>query len=282
MKSLFEYLDYRDFVRDVVESKRAVNPSYSFRLVAHRLECNPGFFHRVLKGERNLAPAYVLKLAEVLKLSKREQKYFELLVSFNQSRKQAERDHYYGQLQAFRNTVVKEVPVDSQALYEHWFYVALRELLHLVPCTDDDEKQCRVLGRMLEPPVKASEVRTALQTLTRLGAVSRDSSGRYQLADRLITTGNGAMPQVVVNRILMEFNDLAERSIDRHDKQERRLSTLTFTVSETGLERVRERMDEFRKEVLEIVDADRENLERVYHMNLHLFPLSAPYKGGSA
>lgn len=87
------------------------------------------------------------------------------------------------------------------------------------------------------------------------------------------------IPRVLVNRYLIEFMQLAQESIDRFDREERSLSTLTFSVSAKGYERIKDRLDEFRREVLAIVDSEEEPQERVCHMNLHLFPVSKARKG---
>ncbi|MDD5674617.1 MAG: TIGR02147 family protein, partial [Chitinivibrionales bacterium] len=67
--------------------------------------------------------------------------------------------------------------------------------------------------------------------------------------------------------------DLAKEAIDRFPRQERSMSTLTFSISEQGYKSISERLAMFRREVLEIAKADK-NRDRIYHMNFHMFPLS--------
>jgi uncharacterized protein (TIGR02147 family) len=59
----------------------------------------------------------------------------------------------------------------------------------------------------------------------------------------------------------------------------RDISTLTLSISESSLQRMKEKIRECRRELLEIAKAD-EHADRVYQLNLQLFPLSAFEDGG--
>jgi uncharacterized protein (TIGR02147 family) len=277
--SIFDYLDYRAFLRDALEKRKAEKAGFSLRYVAQRMGINPGFFNRALKGERNLSAEHILRLCEILKLDAKQKQYFELLVQYNQAKGQIEKDHYFDQLDVFRHTKVKEVLPAQYAMYRHWYYVVLRELVNVVERCDDSDEACKALSRLFEPRIAPAQVREALVILEKLKIVKRDAKGTYALRDKFITTGM-QIPQVVVNRVLMEFSDLARSSVERITRDERSLTTLTFSVSKRGYERIREKLDGYRQEILSVVDDERENeVDRVYHLNLQLFPVSKPFRG---
>ncbi|MFP4416775.1 MAG: TIGR02147 family protein [Fibrobacterota bacterium] len=278
---IFNYLDYREFLRDFVEEKRKTNPSISFRSIAYRLGCDAGFFNRILRGKRNLSAELTLKLSKILKLSSQEQRFFELLVNFSQARKQAEKDHFFEQMHQFRTMKIKELSVQQYAVCSHWYYVVLRELLHVVKGTHQEEFSSERLAMTLEPKIKVGEVRDALDTLQRLGIVERTGKDAYTLADRFITSGK-EIPQVIVNRILIEFMELAREAIDRIPRSRRSMSMLTFSTSEQAWERIQAKIADFRKEIFAIVEADTQPATQVYHMNLHCFPVTKPFKGAEA
>jgi uncharacterized protein (TIGR02147 family) len=277
MVNLFEYLDYRNFLRDFIVARKNENPYFSERMIASHLDCNPGFFNRVLKGQRNLSPQYVLKLVAFFKLNAKQRHYFELLVNFNQAKKQIEKDHFFHQLDIFRSSKVKQTIEAQHALYSQWFYVVLRELIDIVPCRDSSEETCRKLAKYFAPRVPIEQLRQALSTLSELGLLSQKSSGTYTVKERFITSG-ADIPQVVINRVLMQFMDLARMAVDSFPKSQRSLSTLTVSVSEKGYEKIREKIDRFRGEILTMVNEEDENIDRVYHLNLQLFPVTRPYQ----
>jgi uncharacterized protein (TIGR02147 family) len=278
--NIFEYLDYRVFLQEHIAGRKMENQHYSVRSLALRLGCNAGFFNRVLKGSRNLSQQYILKLADLLRLNAKQKQYFELLVHFNQSKKQVEKDHYFRQLDLFRSSKVKQTQIAQYALYSEWFYTVLRELINIIPCRDTSDETCKLLARHVDPRLTVDQVRIALSTLSELGLLVRKPDGVFSVKERFITSG-ADIPQVVVNRVLMQFMDLAHFSLDRFSRQERSLSTLTFSVSEKGFGKIREKLDQYRREILAVVNDDKETLDRVYHLNLHLFPVSRLYRGSA-
>ena len=86
------------------------------------------------------------------------------------------------------------------------------------------------------------------------------------------------IPQVIINRVLIQFMDLARMSVDKFPRSQRSLSTLTVSVSQKGYERIRDKIDQFRREILSMVNEEDEDIDRVYHLNLHLFPVTRPYR----
>jgi uncharacterized protein (TIGR02147 family) len=278
MVNLFEYLDYRTFLWDFIADKKKENPYFSERMIASRLGCNPGFFNRVLKAARNLSPHYVLKLGALLKLNGKQKHYFELLVNYNQAKKQIEKDHYFHQLDVFRASKAKPTIAAQHALYSQWFYVVLRELINIVPCKDASDETCRKLAKYFEPKVPVEQLRQAMATLDELGFLDKKGNGAFSVKEHFITSGMD-IPQVVINRVLMQFMDLAKMSVDRFPREKRSLSTLTVSVSEKGYEKIKEKLDQYRREIFSMVNEEDDAIDRVYHLNLHLFPVSKPYRG---
>ena len=68
--------------------------------------------------------------------------------------------------------------------------------------------------------------------------------------------------------------ELAREALYSVPKTHRDISTLTLSISEQGLQHIKEKIKDCRRELLEIAKAD-ENADRVYQLNLQLFPLSA-------
>ncbi|MBN1575247.1 MAG: TIGR02147 family protein [Chitinispirillaceae bacterium] len=273
MPIIFDYMNYRTFLTDVLAFRKEVNSAFSMRALAAKIQCNPGFFNRILKGERNLMAAHVVELGKVLKLSKKELRFFELLVGYNHAKRQTERDYYFEQLLQLKKTRVKQIAVDQYKLYSHWYYLVIRELLAIMPHLSTLEEYARMIAKSLEPQVSYGEVRDALDHLLHLGVIRRLPDGALAPADKFTASGP-LVPQVIVNRFLLEFADLARRSIDGIPKKERRFSTLTFSVSRQGFEKIAARIDEFRQEVLSMVASDASPLDRVCHLNLQLFPVT--------
>jgi uncharacterized protein (TIGR02147 family) len=279
--SIFDYLSYRAFLVDMLAFRKAENSAFSMRALAAKIQCEAGFFNRILKGERNISAAHIVELGKVFKFAKKELHFFELLVAYNHAKRQTERDYFFEQLLQLKKAQVKQIGADQYKLYSHWYYLVIREMLAIQPRCATLEEYGRHIARSLEPQVSYGEVRDALDHLLHLGVVSRRPDGSLAAADKFTASGT-TVPQVIVNRFLLEFADLARRSIDGIPKKQRRLSTLTFSVSPEGFEQIAGRIDEFRQEVLSIVAADTKPLDRVCHLNLQLFPVTRVEAKGEA
>ena len=279
--SIFDYMNYRTFLTDMLSFQKEANSAFSMRALAAKIQCNPGFFNRILKGERNLMAAHVVELGKVFKFSKKEVRYFELLVAYNHAKRQTERDYNLEQLLQLKKTKVRQIAADQYKLYSHWYYLVIRELLAIMPRFTTLEAYARRIAKSLEPQVSYGEVRDALDHLLHLGVVGRASDGSLAAADKFTASGS-QVPQVIVNRFLLEFADLARRAVDGIPKKERRLSTLTFSTSADGFEKISTRIDEFRQELLSMIAIDAGPLDRVCHLNLQLFPVTRSERTGEA
>ena len=99
MHSLFEYMNYRDFLRDYYEEKKREHSFYSFRLFSQKAGFkSPNFLKLVIDGNRNLSKESVYKFVKALGLNKKESDYFENLVFFNQSESLEEKNAYLARL----------------------------------------------------------------------------------------------------------------------------------------------------------------------------------------
>jgi uncharacterized protein (TIGR02147 family) len=278
--SVFEFSDYRAFLHQAILERKKESPSFSFRFVAYRLGCNPGFFTRVIKGSRNLSPEHVLRLCAILKLGKKEREYFQLLVNYNQAKRQLEREHFYERLRSFKGSKIRRVSREQYCLYEQWYNVVLRELINIIPTFDVSDASCAKLASHFAWPVKAADIKKSMSRLLQSGILEKQAGGRLRLSDRLITTGL-SIPQVIVQKVLRQFFRLGEESLERFKKDERVCATVTVSTSRQGYEQVKARLEQCRKEILEIVHDDPGELEQVYHLNMQLFPVTKSCKQGT-
>src|SRR5262249_15294315 len=103
MISVYDYADYRLFLKDRFFEMKKNNPLFSYRAF-NRLAGlkNSGFLKLVIDGKKNLGETGIRKLARGFKLSEADTRYFAALVRFNQAVDQEEREHYEGQMAGFR------------------------------------------------------------------------------------------------------------------------------------------------------------------------------------
>jgi uncharacterized protein (TIGR02147 family) len=266
----FAYLDYRAFLRDLFEEKKALKAGFSHRAFSRRAGLkSTNYLHLVISGQRNLTGAAARQFAKGFGLQKDEADYFCELVSFNQASTAEERGRAYERLGRFSKFRSAHQLAAAQGEYHAlWYLPAIRELAAREDFSDDP----KWIGKALIPPISTAEAKKGAARLEELGLLVRDARGRLRQATEVVTTGSGPLGHQVVayHRAMMER---ASESIDRVPREEREISSLTLCVSHDVLLRLKERIREFRKELLAIAELEGKP-ERVVQLNFQLFPLS--------
>jgi len=266
---VFDYLDYRDFLRDLYERKRAEDRRFSCRYIALKVGFrSASYFTQVLNGRTNMTPEMALRFAAFLRLDGREADYLELLVLHDRARGASERRRYLEKLAAFRESSAKLVPVEHFEFFEKWYHTAIRELLHIAPFEGD----FKALGKSLRPSISAAKAKESIELLVRLGMACRQD-GLVVRSDKRSTTTGEAVQSVQVDQFHASTLGLAKEAIDGLPRGERSLSSLTMTLSVQGRSRVEAEIAEFRRRILSIAEADRDE-DAVYHLGIQLFPMA--------
>ncbi len=101
--SVFEYLDYRAFMRDLYAAKKSESAKFSFRFFARKAGfSSSNFLKLVMDGDRNLGPTAIERVASALKLDKDESAFFADLVAMNQAQTVSERNRAFERVAANR------------------------------------------------------------------------------------------------------------------------------------------------------------------------------------
>ncbi|MBF0432421.1 MAG: TIGR02147 family protein, partial [Fibrobacteria bacterium] len=115
LPEVYQYFDYRKYLRDSYEAMREKNSRYSYRFIQEKTGIDPGFLVKVFNGQKNLTEKSVPGLAKLLKLNKRQTKYFTLLILFGRAKTDSEIKHYFEKLLSFTELGSKKITAD---LYE--------------------------------------------------------------------------------------------------------------------------------------------------------------------
>lgn len=274
MVDLFAYTDYRKFLRDYYEAKRASQREFTHRFISQAIGFkSTGTFAQILQGKTNMAPETVARFTRFLGLKAREAEYFELLVLFGQAKGHTEKKGYFEKIITFPKTNLKHVDSTQYSFYEKWYYSVIREVLAFHPFQDD----YRELARMLEPPIATAEAQKAIKLLEELGLIRKNEKGFYEKTDPVITSGYDTR-SLAVNQFIVETLDLAKVALDNLPREERSLSALTLSLPEEGYAMVEERVRNFRRELLELA-RNCDDPKRVVQVNFQIFPVTRKPEG---
>ena len=268
MKTIFEYRDYREYVRDFYESRKKCS-AFTWREFAKLAGfSSSGFLKLVCDGKTRLSKVGVEKVLSAMNLSGAQAEYFRLMVSFCDSQQpDVRRTSFERMMKIASENRVEFLEAKSFAYFSSWANPALRELAPIMKGASPLE-----MGHTLVPAISAAEARESLDLQESLGLLKKDECGNYVQTSEGVSSTREVISATVVN-MQKQYAHLAAESLERYTREYRHISGMTMGLDREAYERLAAELDAFRKKVAEIV-SNVKSYDRVYRMNLQLFPLS--------
>jgi uncharacterized protein (TIGR02147 family) len=266
---IFGYLDYRAYLRDYYAFRKE-HGAFSFRIFSRRAKLrSPNYLKLVMDGARNLTRQMAARFAEGCGLGGEDAAYFVDLVEFNQASSASERNAAYQRLTGFRRyRNHHKLELAHAAYHSTWYLPAVRELAARKDFRDDPAW----IARRMLPKITSAQAAEALNTLLALGLLVREK-GRVKQGEPLLSTGPETKGMHIHNYHRMMMQRAAE-SLDLVPGPERDISALTLCLGDGGLARLKQRLQRFRRELLELSALEEDPID-VVQLNFQLFPLSA-------
>lgn len=269
-KSIFEYDNYREFLKDFFAFKKQEGKSLSVRNFSRLCGFQShSFVIGVLQGKKDLSTGAIEKFVKTLKLNKDEASHFKLLVFLNQAKNSEERARYSKEIirsRSYRKAQpLKEAQLDY---FTHWYYVVIREMVKLPQFKEDPQW----IASHIEPGITPKQAEEAVEQLQKLGLLNRDKTGRLIQSDSVVATADEVVSASLAH-YHKEFMRKAGESIDSIPRENRDISSVTFPVSSQTAKRIKEKIQKFRMELAEEAASDS-NVDTIYQLNLQLFPVT--------
>ena len=271
--SVFDFLDYRAFLRAYYDAAKRTRAGFSFRTFSKLAGLrSPNFFKLVMDGARNVGQDTVPKFADALCLEGEERTFFKDLVLFDQAPNSSEKNQVFERIASSRRFRSAR-RIDSMLLsyLSNWYHPAIRELAG----RPDFREEPEWIASELRPTIGATQAAESLELLLDLGLLARDAKTKRLIqAEPTLTTEHevSALGAANFHRQMMER---AADSMDNVPAQFRDFAALTVRVSPKTVTQIKERIHQFREALAELCDADAEGMS-VYQLNVQWFPLSRP------
>lgn len=270
---LYTYLDYRRYLRDWFDAKKAANPRYSHRAFARRAGVSsPSLLLAVIEGKRNLTPATIDGFVTAMGLSGEPAAFFAALVALDQAETLEDRNRAWERVRAVRRfREARHLAGEGVEYLSCWYYPAIRELA----ATDGFRSDPEWIAATLRPRVTVTQARKALDVLTALGLLRPDETGHLVPAEASVVT-----PHEVAGMAAMNYHlgmvDRARAALAESHHTERHYLAVTVAIPQALLPRLKRELDAFQERLLDLCDGAEDPKERVVQLNLQLFPLSEP------
>jgi uncharacterized protein (TIGR02147 family) len=272
--NIFDYTDYRQFLRDYYRVRKSQNPHFSFKSFAMRAKLSsPNYLKLVMDGDRRITDKNIHNFIRGLGLEKQDADYFKNLVYYNESHQSTEdKKHYLDQMIALKARYSRQAKIVSDEHIEflkNWFNWAIRELVLLDNFSEDPRWIANTLGNKITP----KQAEESLKLLVNLGYLETTPDGDYQQTDALLSTGDNSHHALLVRNLHFQFTELALKAILNETPERRESSGLTIAVKESSLPAVKNLIREFRQNLNKVLSTPV-GTDAVYHLQIHLFPLA--------
>lgn len=264
--NVFMYFDYREYIRDVLETLQ--KKGLSLRTIQEDAGLSgSAFFSRILDGSRPLSSTNAKTIAKAWQMDEEASQYFLDLVNFGNERDVDRREALLKKLLSVRGRN-KEFALQDSTLkfFSKWYYPVLRDLLPLLPAGITAEK----IGRMFTPVLRAPQVQSGIDYLTEAGFIEIEKDGSYRVTSPIVAT-----PPRVRSTILRKYHlknlEINAQVYDDFTSDDRSITSVTCSLSKEGFEKVREEIATLRERILAIAREDK-SPDRVCHVGFQLVP----------
>lgn len=270
MDTIYTYIDYRKFLRDYYNSKKSGIRRFSYRSFSEKAGfTSPNFIKLVIDGKKNLGKESVPKICSAMELKKNEIEYFSYLVFFNQAKTAIDKNYYFGLLSSLRTPKnVQKLDFKQCEYFNNWYNTIVRELISGKKVTGVDYT---TIAQLIQPEILPSQVKKSIALLKELSLVTIENDTFVQSSPLLETEWE--IQSLAIRNYHKKMIELAANSVEDIPVDKRNISGITGKVSQKGYAKVKNRIAEFREELMQILSEDEE-VDQVYQINFQIFPVS--------
>ena len=270
--SIFNYLDYRDYLKDYDEERKKKFPLFSYQMFGMKLNISASHLFSVLEKKRHLPVRCVPAAKKILGLSGRTAQYFDLLLAALRTKKLREHDELMSKAFQLRDIHRHSLEKEELTYLHQWWNVVIRSFLQI----NQGKIDPKGIANNIRPKLSEEQVKESIELLKKIGLVTNIGHGRVKLSDAHLTIG-GAEKFKAIREFQSQVMDLAKSSLQEIPPAERDVSTLTMAIDEDCFEDVKCMLQEFRRQI-QIRIEEVPVPSRVMQLNLSFFPVSQDMK----
>lgn len=279
MPNLSEYMDYRLYLADFYLAKKSqtrtsIRP-YSYAIFSAAADIkSPNYLKMIIEGKRNLSLDMVAKFARACGLNKAQSEELRLLVIFNQAEDPADRNYALKQLSEYRVEQKLKLGQLDRKVFEkvpNW----IGWIIYAMVDQEGVSFESAQLKDLLRGKASEAEINEALENLLKSGELVRDEATGKVMKGKP-SEAPDEIPSALVRKLQMQLMYLGLESLYQDGAGEREFGSLTLSLTAKEFEEIKFKLRQMRKALHKDNSIARlaGKGERVYQLNLQLFPVS--------
>jgi uncharacterized protein (TIGR02147 family) len=267
MKSIFDYKDYLDFLKDFFLYKKKENSGFSYTVWSRKMNLkSSSMLSMVVNGERLPSKAFIKNVSKYMKLTPNEEEYFATLVNFKKLVKNPRLTVY---LDAESKALNKS---DSDNLFVSPMTFIIKELIE---AKSDGKIDSKWLNKNLLIKHQKYDLDAILNELLAKEILLKG------IDNKLTVKENNLIKVLATKEQIRNFHqanqEMAAQAFDTSVKEERAFHTSFVKLKKDKLEEAKKLIQNFQKELTSFVEEGNGDTI-LYQVNLQLFPISKVIK----
>ncbi|MFZ4403980.1 MAG: TIGR02147 family protein [Pseudobdellovibrionaceae bacterium] len=269
--NIFNYSDYRQFLKDWFEAQKAQNKSFSYAQFAQKAGFEARSFLRlVIMHKRNLSVDGIAKMQKGLGLSANDTEGFRLLVLANQATAIENRLRLWEQFLSLQPKTQKSQMVQDTLMFLSRFS---NPILLQVLRQPHVSHRPQDLAHMLD--INLEKLHEGLEALSKLKIIRYTADGDIETTPELLFTTDD-----VPNVALQSYHQKAlHKAIECLElpSEEREYQSVLISLSPEHLASLKKKIRQIADEIDQAYSGPKAQSEKVYTLNLNLIPVTRPF-----
>ncbi|RYZ91232.1 MAG: TIGR02147 family protein [Proteobacteria bacterium] len=266
---IYQYLDFRKYLRDAIEMRKASSPHYSMEVLSRQAGVmTKPHLSLILAGKRSLSEEKANAIGSALQLSAQELYYYQHLVKFNQAKSDRVRESYLKViLTETKRRSGDNLPTNSYRVLESWHFFVIRELARMPRFDPDPHAIAKRLRDLLTP----SEANTAVNLLLDTRLLMVDSAGNLVASDEALRTTD-EINSLAIRSFHRSCLELGKRILELDPIEEREFASMNILLKTRDKAKLKNMIKAFREEVLFLsADGETGHDAQVAQVNIQMF-----------
>jgi uncharacterized protein (TIGR02147 family) len=268
--NIYDFADFRKFLAEYQTKRQEKDKKFTKSEFCRQLGLpnTRSFFQDVL-NHKPVTRNFIERFIRVMDLDSQEAQFFRVLVQFNQSQHEEERDLLFDQLISLNRTPKRLMDVKAFAYYKKWYNSVIFALLDVI----DFKSDYKSLARKLYPAITPKQAKDAIILMKQLGLIRKNQQGFWKTSDKSIAAGTYARDELI-KQYQLQCLEQAKRMMLSGNSKPHNISTMTVSISAKAFQLIEKKLQKFKSEVRAIVHKEYDASDRVYQLNIQYFPHS--------
>lgn len=267
--NIWDYLDFRLYLKDFYFRKKEKHPHFSYRLFSQKTGVqSPNYLKLIIDGERNLTRTHAKQVAKYCQLDNEQTSYFLALVFWEQSKDREEKDLFWKEvLRSRKDSSESKIQNWQLALLSSWHAIAILEMARLKDFRFDYDW---ILKRF-RCAFSKKELKEAIATLVQAQLIEVKGEAIQRIEGTLKTSDD--IPSSCVRKFHRDIIREASAAIELVPINVREYSSSTIGISNAEIAALKEEVRVFRNHILKTYGKG-DSPDQVYQLNIQFFPLT--------